>query len=58
MCGGDVSWLWGAFKLAITKAVVAIQTVLAARNRLSSLGKIDAWECHEILKEASRTGNG
>lgn len=40
MCGSDVSWLRGAFKLAITKAVVAIQTVLATRNQLSSLGKM------------------
>lgn len=58
MCGSDVSWLQGAFKLAITKAVVAIQTVLATRNQLSSLGKIDARECHEILKKTSCTGSG
>lgn len=58
MCGSDVSWLQGAFKLAISKALVAIQTLLATRNRLSSLGKIDAWECHEILQEASCTGSG
>lgn len=58
MCGGDISWLRGAFKLAISKALVAIQTLLATRNPLSSLGKIDAWECHEILQEASCTGSG
>jgi hypothetical protein len=43
VCGAVMSWLWGTFKLAASKTVVAIQIFLATRNRLSSLEKEVLW---------------